>query len=121
MIFYRYEKSDGGGPYFTRDGHQRSGNIVSNDDTLDGALTIEELNKWFIGKENIIEDCRIIKYDGELIKLYESGDGIFKKSTAKRIGIVSKYIPKSLDEFSSFMIKLENEGILKGWTEFIQA
>ena len=47
MIFYRYEKPDGGGPYFTKDGFDRVFNHKSNDDTLSGALTIPFLKLWF--------------------------------------------------------------------------
>ena len=87
MIFYRYEKPDGGGPYFTKDGFDRVFNHKSNDDTLSGALTIPLLKLWFEGKEEILKDCIIVIYDGELLwKSPRSSECTFKKSTAKRIG-----------------------------------
>ena len=90
MIFYRYEKSDGGRPYFTKDGVNRIFNYKSNDDTLDGALTIPLLKSWFKGKEKILEDCKIIAYEGELLwKNLKSSDCTFKKGTAKRIGEIN--------------------------------
>ena len=49
MIIYRYEKEDGGGPFFTSDGHSRThSDIYFNDDVLCGAESIDDLNKWFI-------------------------------------------------------------------------
>jgi len=90
MIFYRYEKPDGGGPYFTKDGVNRIFNFKSNDDTLDGALTIPLLNEWFKGKEEVLKDCHLVIYDGELLwKSSKNSNCTFKKSTAKRIGEIN--------------------------------
>ena len=87
MKFYRYEKPDGGGPYFTKDGISRTDNaLIFEDDTLDGCLTIEELKKWFLGKENVLQDCSIHLYDGELLN-YNSctKNAVFRKSTAQKL------------------------------------
>ena len=89
MIIYRYEKEDGGGPYFTLDGHSRTHlSIHFNDDTLYGAESIDSLKKWFIERNatELIQDCKIVKYKGELIyKSPYSGEVIIKKSTSKQL------------------------------------
>lgn len=87
MIFYRYEKRDGGGPYFTRNGMNRiTGEQYIDSDTLDGALTKDDLYHWFLNKENVLNNCRICTYDGELLHInYNTGNAIFRKSTAIQI------------------------------------
>jgi len=89
MIIYRYEKEDGGGPYFTPDGHSRTyTDIYFNDDILCGAESIDNLNKWFIERNatKLIQDCKIVKYEGELIhKFIHSGEAVIRKSTAKQL------------------------------------
>jgi len=79
-IFYRYEKEDGGGPFFTKDGINRQMGDICNDDTLNGCLSVEDLNSWF-NKRNIdISDCKIVKYIGELMYCFEDGGCLFRKS-----------------------------------------
>ena len=89
MIIYRYEKEDGGGPYFTPDGRSRThSDIYFNDDILCGAESIDNLNKWFIERNatKLIQDCKIVKYEGELIyKSPHSGEVVIKKSTSKQL------------------------------------
>ena len=84
-IFYRYEKEDGGGPFFTRDGVNRQTGDICNDDTLNGCLSVEDLNNWF-NKRNIdISDCKIVEYAGELVYRFESGGCLFRKSGSVKI------------------------------------
>ena len=89
MIIYRYEKEDGGGPYFTPDGRSRTHpDIYFNDDILCGAESIDNLNKWFIERNStkLIQDCKIVKYEGELIrKFLHSGEVVIRKSTSKQL------------------------------------
>lgn len=89
MIIYRYEKEDGGGPYFTPDGRSRThSDIYFNDDILCGAESIDNLNKWFIERNatKLIQDCKIVKYEGELIrKFLHSGEVVIRKSTSKQL------------------------------------
>lgn len=89
MIIYRYEKEDGGGPYFTPNGCSRTHpDIYFNDDILCGAESINNLNKWFIERNatKLIQDCKIVKYEGELIrKLFHSGEVVIRKSTSKQL------------------------------------
>jgi len=89
MIIYRYEKEDGGGPYFTPDGRSRTHpDIYFNDDILCGAESIDNLNKWFIERNatKLIQDCKIVKYEGELIrKFLHSGEVVIRKSTSKQL------------------------------------
>lgn len=89
MIIYRYEKEDGGGPYFTPDGRSRThSDIYFNDDILCGAKSIDDLNKWFIERNatELIQDCKIVKYEGELIRNFlHSGEVVIRKSTAKQL------------------------------------
>lgn len=89
MIIYRYEKEDGGGPFFTPNGHSRTyPDIYFNDDILCGAESIDNLNKWFIERNatKLIQDCKIVKYEGELIhKFIHSGEVVIRKSTAKQL------------------------------------
>ena len=66
MIIYRMEKSDGGGPFFTRDGHHRLDyNVKSNNNYLYGCKTLQELNEWFLSKfsEYDLDDCHLKIYD----------------------------------------------------------
>lgn len=86
MIFFRYEKEDKGGPYFSFDGENRITKEKSTDDTLDGCLTIQALKKWFNGKEQVLNNCSIKKYDGELLHINKiTGNAVFKKSTAQKL------------------------------------
>ena len=86
MIFFRYEKEDGGGPYFTFDGINRITKKISEDDTLDGCLTIQTLKNWFVGKETVLQNCSIKKYEGEFLHInIKTNNAVFKKSTAKRL------------------------------------
>ena len=89
MIIYRYEKEDGGGPYFTPDGRSRThSDIYFNDDILCGAESIDDLNKWFVERNatKLIQNCKIVKYEGELIrKFLHSGEVVIRKSTSKQL------------------------------------
>ena len=81
IIFYRYEREDGGGPFFTRDGVNRQTGNICNDDTLNGCLSIEKLDDWF-NKRNIdISDCKMVEYVGELVYRFEDGSCLFRKSS----------------------------------------
>lgn len=96
MIIYRYEKEDGGGPYFTPDGRSRAhSDIYFNDDILCGAETIDNLNKWFIERNatKLIQNCKIVKYEGELIrKFLHSGEVVIRKSTSKQLTSLQNYV-----------------------------
>ena len=86
IIFFRYEKEDGGGPYFSFDGVNRITKEKGFDDTLDGCLTIKDLKHWFTGKEEVLQNCYIKKYNGELLYFNnKTKNAVFKKSTAKKI------------------------------------
>lgn len=95
MIIYRYEKEDGGGPFFTFDGHSRThSDIYFNDDILCGAESIADLNKWFIERDatKLIQDCKIVKYEGELIrKFLHNGEVVIRKSTSKQLTSPQNY------------------------------
>lgn len=81
-IFYRYEKEDGGGPFFTTDGVNRQTGDICNDDTLNGCLSVEKLDDWF-NKRNIdISDYKLVKYVGEPIYRFEDGSYLFRKSSS---------------------------------------
>lgn len=64
MKIYRYEKEDGGGPYFTRDGILRSNpNIIMNDNTLFGCQSLELLLNYFEKEpKEILTGCKIAVY-----------------------------------------------------------
>ena len=84
-IFYRYEKEDGGGPFFTRDGVNRQTGYICNDDTLNGCLSVEKLDDWF-NKRNIdISDYKMVEYVGEPIYRFEDGGCLFRKSSSVKI------------------------------------
>ena len=84
-IFYRYEKEDGCGLFFTRDGVNRQTGNICNDDTLNGCLSVEDLNNWF-NKRNIdISDCKIVEYVGEPVYRFEDGCCLFRKSGRVKI------------------------------------
>ena len=85
MIFYRYEKDDGGGRFFTKYGQNRITGKICDDDTLNGCLTIDDLNGWFEKRNFNISDYKIRCYDGELIIKHEDGNCVFRKTTALRI------------------------------------
>ena len=64
MKIYRYEKEDGGGPFFSLDGISRIDNkLISNYDMKFGCTSIEQLLKWF-------QNCSILT-TGCQIKIYE--------------------------------------------------
>lgn len=83
MIFYRFEKNDGGGPFFSRDGTNRTTGEKDNSDTLDGCFSVEDLKKWFCDRKIDVSDCSVKKYEGELIYMNKNLESaVFKKSTA---------------------------------------
>lgn len=68
MRIYRYEQIDGGGPWFTRDGHLRKNvpvPIKFDDDVLYGCTSLQGLFNYFRAKKDEVslEDC--------IIKVYE--------------------------------------------------
>lgn len=87
LIFYRYERDDGGGPYFTRDGQCRTSCFKSQDNILSGFLNIRDLRAWAYYNKSVLDGCALCKYEGELLRLTNiSGEAIFAKDTAIKIG-----------------------------------
>ena len=93
MIIYRYEKLDGGGPYFTKNGILRTNQLIQyNDDTLSGCLSLDDLFEYFKNKQCDLNDCYIMIYDGELIyKSHHSKEVCIRKSTAKQLTFLKFY------------------------------
>lgn len=63
MKVYRYEKPDGGGPFFTFYGINRFTHQRDDDNFLSGCLSIEDLKKYFLFQEDILEECVLQEYD----------------------------------------------------------
>ena len=68
MKVYRYEKDDGGGPWFTLSGKMRPKVGPEDIPPIDepyvyGCSSIEELEKYFINYKNILNDCKIVEYE----------------------------------------------------------
>lgn len=85
MIVYRYEMSDGGGPFCTRAGQVRTrSDIRFDDDTLYCCQSISKLKEWFTLREINTASFILTKYEGEKISENER-EIIIKKSTAKKI------------------------------------
>ena len=85
MIVYRYEMSDGGGPFCTRTGQMRTHpDIYFNGDTLYGCESIEKLNEWFSVRHIKTDNFILTKYDGEKLSQNER-EILIKKNTARKI------------------------------------
>ena len=83
MIVYRYELSDGGGPFCTRMGQVRTHpDIWFNDDTLSCCESIDKLNEWFNIRKIDTSNFILKKYEGKVISQNEC-EIIIQKSTAK--------------------------------------
>lgn len=67
MKIYRYEKSDGGGPWCTLDGKLRShpNEPQMNDPYVYGCLSLEALKEYFdkYTDANILAECTLKVYD----------------------------------------------------------
>lgn len=67
MKIYRYEKSDGGGPWCTLDGKLRShpNEVQMNDPYVYGCSSLTALNEYFQNRKdvNILADCILKIYD----------------------------------------------------------
>lgn len=66
MLVYRFEKKDGGGPFFTREGfHRLDHNVKSNHDYLYCCKSIKDLNNWFFSQfsQDQLSDCILKIYD----------------------------------------------------------
>ena len=65
MKIYRYECSDGGGPYCTFEGRMREINakIPVDNGFLYGCKSIQKLKEYFQEQQDIIANCQIYVYD----------------------------------------------------------
>ena len=84
MKIYRYEKADGGGPWFTLDGVGRfNEDVFMKDDVLYGCGSREELDKYFAEPAHRVDlsDCRLLCYivPEEECRILRSGEIEFPK------------------------------------------
>lgn len=66
MIIYRYEKADGGGPWFNFDGYLRNNTSIQDDiGYLYGCTSLKKLNEYFEDHKNEVnlKDCHLIIYN----------------------------------------------------------
>lgn len=65
MKVYRYEHSDGGGPFCTFNGLVRGSpdNLIVDNDCLYGCESINKLNEYFDYQKNMIKNCKIFVYN----------------------------------------------------------
>lgn len=89
MVIYRYELPDGGGPFFTKDGHNRIyPSIIFNDNTISGCGNITLLDDWFRNENIPTNDFKLQKYIGEVVYIgKKSGEIRLKQNTAIKLKI----------------------------------
>ena len=65
MKVYRYEKPDGGGPWFTKEGTIREEDARQPpvDEYLNGCDSLESLQDYFSRYPSLIKDCELKVYD----------------------------------------------------------
>lgn len=68
MLIYRYEKEDGGGPFFYKDGTERAvvkdgTPLILRQDMLYGCLSLNSLNLYWKDNEKYIQNCYLTIYD----------------------------------------------------------
>lgn len=91
MRIYRYEKSDGGGPYFTLNGKLRAGDLQMNDNYLNGCDSLDNLQLYFQDKQDILQNCHIEIYnipDKEII-VKRNHTVLFPKKYQKPVSTIS--------------------------------
>ena len=84
MKIYRYEKADGGGPWFDLNGKARFSDIeLAEDKELFGCRSVEELKEYFSKTEHKVDlsDCYLVMYNipDEECKVLRSGEVTFPK------------------------------------------
>ena len=68
MLIYRYEKEDGGGPWFRLSGVARrkvspDNLYYMNDGKLSGCTSIESLNAYFKDQGISLDECHVVIYN----------------------------------------------------------
>lgn len=68
MLIYRYEKEDGGGPFFYKDGTERAvvkdgTPLILRQNMLYGCLSLNSLNLYWKDNEKYIQNCYLTIYD----------------------------------------------------------
>lgn len=65
MKIYRYELSDGGGPFISFNGEVREStdNLVMDDGYLYGCSSVEKLSQYFKPYSHLVIECKIFVYN----------------------------------------------------------